>query len=209
MKKLMALVLIATAIAAHGSVTVTGHVKIGDTTTPGTNVARVRFELIRCTVAGQNTPRVIGVTNFKPKFDVTTFDGTGAYTVSTYGNDEITCDQVGNSRWRVTQIFSDGTSQYNVYQCNTTDSPCNLDSKAVDTSAAVAYQPNAVVTNPSGAQDVTQPGGTALTIHGNFAVTGTCTGCGSGGGGGGITTLDTLNAPRRPSAARTTPTSRW
>jgi hypothetical protein len=47
-------------------VTVTGHVKIGDTTTPGANVVRVRFELIRCVVAGQNTPRVIGVTNFKP-----------------------------------------------------------------------------------------------------------------------------------------------
>jgi hypothetical protein len=166
------------ATTAHGSVTVTGHVKIGDTTTPAANVVRVRFELIRCTVAGQNTPRVIGVTNFKPLFDVTTFDGTGAFSVTTYGNDVITCDQAGNSRWKVTQIFSDGTSQYNVYQF-TDGVAAPLDSLATDNSAAVAYQPNAVLTNPSGAQDVTQPGSTALTIHGNFGVTGTCTGCGT------------------------------
>jgi hypothetical protein len=108
---------------------------------------------------------------------VTTFDGTGAFSVSTYGNDVITCDQAGNSRWKVTQIFSDGTSQFNVYQF-TDGVAANLDSLAVDNSAAVAYQPNAVVTNPSGDQTVTQPGSTFLNIN-RLNCTGTCTGFGS------------------------------
>lgn len=165
-------------LPAAATVTVTGHVKIGDTTTPGANVVRVHGELIRCVVAGQNTPRVIGVTNFKPSFDVTTFDGTGAFTVTTYGNDVITCDQAGNSRWRVYQYFSDGTSQYNVYQF-TDGVAANLDTLATDNSAATTYVANAVVTNPNGDQTVVQPGSTFLNVN-RLNCTGTCTGFGGG-----------------------------
>jgi hypothetical protein len=151
------------ALTSHASVTITGHVKVGDTTAPATNVAKVRMQLMYCVQQGQNTPRVIGTgALISPQFDITPA-GDGSFSFSTYGNDVITCDTAGNSRWRAIMIYKNGAQSYNEYQVPDGGS-FNLDSASTSSSGVTAYTPTAVLTNPAGDQTIAQPAGTKFGV---------------------------------------------
>jgi hypothetical protein len=146
--------------SAGATVTVSGHVKLGNGGIPDPSQVQIRFSLLGCSVAGMNTPHVIGVADFISGEFTLTPQPDGSWSGTTYGYDVITCDTTGNTKWRISYIYKNGLTTYNDYcipdggtWVKEQNTPCSL--------AATAYTPGAVVINP--------PGNATQTIGGPIA----------------------------------------
>lgn len=152
---------------ALADVTLTGNLKTVGTVAVGTRVA-VRFELQNCVVSGQNLPRVIGVGILNRSYfdypvdaagNIVAADGSAA---KIYGNDQITCDTLGNSWYRVWILYERDKQYYGDF--DVTGSSFNLNSATPRTAGAGVYSPVAVLTNPAGSQTITQPANSTLNL---------------------------------------------
>src|SRR5574341_58281 len=159
--------LLFSAPAALADVTLTGNIKTVCTAAVGSKLL-VRFELQNCVVSGQNIPRVIGTGILNQTYFDYPVDASGNIvaadggTAKIYGNDQITCDTLGNSWYRVWIIYERDKQFYGEF--DVTGSSFNLNSATPRTPGASVYSPVAVLTNPAGSQTITQPANTTFTL---------------------------------------------
>jgi hypothetical protein len=101
-RKFLAMALVClSSLAAHATKAVSGNVKdlAGAAVTTRTQVV---FDLINC---GGIFPKINGTALLAPPSKTFTPDGTGAISGTIYGNDEIKCDVVGNTRYRISILY--------------------------------------------------------------------------------------------------------
>ena len=164
----MALVAFAVLAApALADVTLTGNIKTVGTANVGAKLL-VRFELQNCVASGQNIPRVIGVGILNQTYFDYPVDASGNIvaadggTAKIYGNDQITCDTLGNSWYRVYIIYERDKQFYGDF--DVTGTSFNLNSATPRTAGAGVYSGVAALTNPAGSQTITQPANSTLIL---------------------------------------------
>lgn len=158
----LALLLVSPAFAADA--TVTG--KIFNGSVAQTTRTIPRFTLLYCGTG--NLARVIGTgIQVRPVVDFA-LDASGNIvlagggTATIPGNDTITCDALGNTRWKVSLIYDRQEQFYGVF--NVTGASINLNSQAQDVSTPTPYNPSYMLLNPAGSQTIVQPAGTTLSL---------------------------------------------
>src|SRR5579883_1233112 len=181
--------------AAHAT-TVTGTLEdIGQNTAPGW---ALRIAVRGCTpTAGQSylvrnsSDGSIAIIPQMPIYP----NAAGAISFTVPDETTLACGSTATSIWyridavHVNQInhLVDQVGPGNDYDI--TGASVNLATLTPRNAPAAASTPNAVITNPSGTQTVTQPdAGHPLVV--NFLQVGSCTGCGTGGGGGFYQTVE-------------------
>jgi hypothetical protein len=160
--RIAALLCLALPAFAQSTVAVSGHAQILDSSAP-LNTS-VRFELIGCS---NGQARVDGVAVFADnKKDFQVNPATGIFTGALYPNASIDCNgSLGTTKYNVTFVYPDErfNSKTVCYVVGPgafvleTAQPC-VTSPAIVTA-------NAVITNPQGSQQVTQPPGTVLGVN--------------------------------------------
>jgi hypothetical protein len=167
MRKLL-LALLLVSIPAAATVTVTGNVKTpGGTVTVGT--------LVRFTIVGDNCantlPQISGVALNTYSFDFAVDSSTGAVTapgggsaVLMAGNNLISCLTADDNKYFISVVPPNGKVRpWGLFHI-VDGAPFNMNTARPESVLPATYIPNAVLTNPTGNQEITQPDNTSIQI---------------------------------------------
>jgi hypothetical protein len=159
-------------LAAQTTVAVSGHAQIPDGSAPSNT--KIRFELIGCSNGQARVDGVALFSDYHKDFDVTA----GVISGTLYPNTSIDCNgTIGSTKYNATFLVSNQPKGQTVCYSVGPGSFVLESAQPCVTSPAIVTA-NAVVTNPQGEQDVTQPDA-AHPLNVNFLQVGSCVGCSS------------------------------